>query len=229
MAKLFKLHLVYFLSKRNIISIVGCLLITILTTSSVVMSNMTLNLNLVDQQSYSWESIYSFNKIISVILACFLMNNFIISANDNYKVLFVINMKNHSIYYLSKIFTVLLSIVSFVFLSFITYLLINLLLNKNFILTLEYIKGYVVILLISIVFSLISLVISKIMDNTICVIIPILIYICCEFFEIKGIILNTFFPNYVVDVIKNEFFICVSHCLMLSIFYIILFLCFLRE
>lgn len=229
MKKFIKVHFVYFLSKKNIISILLCLLITVITMTSVILSNMKLALNFTEQLDYSWETIYSFNKIITVILTCFLMNNFIVSVNDNYKVLFLINTKKHMTYYLSKVFTVLISIISFVFLSFLLYLIINLICNKYFVLTLEYVRGYLMILFISIVFGLISLVISRIMDNTICVIIPILVYICCEFFEISGKIINTFFPNYVVDVVNNEFLLCFSHCIILSIFYVILFLWILKE
>ena len=229
MIKYLKINFIYFFSKKNIICLSLCLIFTVGMNIFITMSNLNLNISSFEQQNYTWETIYSFSKIINIILSCFLMNNFIISINDNYKVLFIINLKKRNIYYISKIITLLITIFSFVFLSFFIYVLVNLLCNKNYSLKIEYIKGFLSILFISFVFGIISLIITKILDNSICVVIPIVIYICSEFFEIRGKIINTFFPNYSLDVIEKAFMFSATHYFVLSAFYIILFLCIIKD
>ena len=108
MIKLFKIHLVYFFSKKNIILLIVCLLLALIISVVVVVDNNNMSMSIKDSNQYSWNELYSFFKIIVISLSCFLMNSFSISINDNYKVLFIINLKKPRLYYLSKIVTVYL-------------------------------------------------------------------------------------------------------------------------
>lgn len=223
MIRFLKINFVYFFSKKNVCTLLICILIMILVDLYVIVSNQKLFLNVIEIQKYTLESLYSFNKIIIVILSCFLFNNFILSINDNYKVLFIINCRNIWVYYLSKIITVLIVLFVFVFFSFTIYIVISVISNINFIITLQCVKGYFFVFLLSIVYGMISLICTKLLDNTFSIMIPILIYICSEFFEFYDSIVNTFFPNFTLIMLENDFFLLSSHCLILSIFYLIAF------
>ena len=229
MLKCIKINFVYFISKKNLLSLIACYLIVLFVTVFIVNDNLSLSLSFEEKQMYTWDMLFSFYKLIIITLSCFLMNNFIISSNDNYKVLFIINLKNKNLYYIAKILTIIISLISFVFLSFIFYLIVNVICNKNYILKIEYIKGFVLIALLSFVYGVISMIISKIFDNTICVLIPIILYISSEFFEFNGNIINTFFPNFFLDVIDYSFGLYTIHYLVLTTFYIILFFVILKE
>ena len=227
--KIFKINLIYFFSKRNVITLGVCLLINLFVTLFVVLSNQKLSFSITMQQLTTWETMFSFNKMLIVLLGCFLMNTFTISIFDNYKVLFIINLKNHRIYYISKILTVIFVIFCFVFLSFLFYLTINLFSSKNFILKIEYIKGFLMIFVIALSYSFISLLVTKLIDNTICVIIPSMLYMFSEFFEVDSMIFNTFFLSITINNLQNEFVYTIFHSLILLIFYLIIFLCLIKE
>ena len=211
------------------LTILICLFIILFINLFVVLSNQNLSLNYYELQKFNWESLFSFTKIIVVILSCFLINSFVLSINDNYKVLFIINIKNHSIYYLSKIITVFIVLFCFVFLSFTIYITVNIICNNKFTITIQCVKGYFLIFLLASVYGMISMIFTKIMDNSICIMIPIFVYICREFFEIENTLVNTFFPNFALNFLDNAFFSCSFHCIILSFFYAISFLIFVKE
>lgn len=223
MIRFLKINFVYFLSRKNICSLFICIMIMLLIDLYVIISNQTLSLNAIEIQNYSWETLYSFNKIITVILGCFLFNNFILSINDNYKVLFIINSDNVKFYYLSKVITVLIVLFIFVFFSFAIYTIINISCNTRFVMTIQCVKGYLFVFLLSVVYGLISLICTKILDNTYSIMIPIVIYICCEFFEFNDSIVNTFFPNFTLTMLENDFFLSLIHCIIVSFFYLVTF------
>lgn len=219
----------YFLSKKNVLSLLICMLIILFINLFVVFSNQNLSLNYLEIQKFNWESLYSFTKLVVIILSCFLTNNFLLSINDNYKMLFIINIKNHYIYYISKIITVFIVLFCFVFLSFTIYITVSFFSNIKFVITIQCVKGYFIIFLIASVYGMMSMILTKIMDNAFCVMIPIFIYICLEFFEIENTLINTFFPNFALIYLENGFFSCSCHCVILTLFYAISFLIFIRE
>ena len=229
MIKLFKIHLVYFFSKKNIILLVVCLLLALIISVVVVVDNNNMSMSIKDSNQYSWNELYSFFKIIVISLSCFLMNSFSISNNDNYKVLFIINLKKPRLYYLSKVLTVYLVQLCIVLMLLIIFLSISIICNNSFIMEIDYIKGFWLLYSLSVVYGSITLLISKIFDNTMCIIVPFLLYFISELFELNSVFVSTFFPNFLMLDVQNAFLISSLHSIFLVVFYTVFYFLMVKK
>ena len=217
---LFKIHSYYLLSKKNIIVLMLSILFIQIINIVLWSNNDIVNINETEKITIVWQSIFTFEKIVIGLFSVFMVGNFCLPENENYKVLFIINDYNKTEFYLFKIITISFFLLAFTLLNLLFYLLIGLLINNQFIIKIEYVYVFLIIYLLSLVYGYLTIIFINIIPTFITIFFSFVIYLSSEFL-IKNDLVSTFFPTFFNEIrfINNPEYLV--KLLILIFFYLI--------
>ncbi len=200
--KLFKLHYYCLFNKVNTwiitISILLILFLDIYCWISTGSTNASHEMII----ALSWESIFTFNKIIIVIFTIFLIGNFCLPENDNYKVIFVVGDVDIKKFYFVKYLMLNIILMIYVFITFLGFLIISMLFNKSFLIEKSYVIAYFSIYLMSLIYGYFVAILIKIVPSIFNIIVVFIIYILVDYID-NTYLLNTFFPTISLKLINH--------------------------
>lgn len=226
--KLLKIHFIYLFSKRNILILCLFTFVISLVNIIIITKSQTIAESSIVIIQNTWETVFTFNKLLLILLSTFLMNNFCLPMNDEYRVLFMVDLERKEIYFLTKILVLILVITSVCFVVFLIFILFFLILNIDFKLDFSIIKGLLLIYFQLLVYGLLSSNFAIIINSTLSSILSFIIYLIMDLFNQENSILNTFFPLIVFDKYEIFFENYLLNLLVISIFYIIIYILILR-
>ena len=199
--KLIKLHYNYLFSKKNLIIIIISFTLLQLINIYCWLSNVNLAASPEQIIDITWETIFTFEKILLVNSSIFLMGSFFIQENDDYYVLFVSQNTSKYRFVISKVATLTIFILFYNLISFVIFILFGYIFNRYFVFKAIYLISFIVILLLSLIYGFLSIIIVKLFSSSLSVIITLFISLMSDLF-IDINILNLIIPSYTLGFSK---------------------------
>lgn len=223
LVKLLKIHFIYLFSKRNILLLSIFTIIISFVNGFVIFRSKSLTGNPLQIVLITWETVFTFNKLLLVLIGSYLMNNFCLPHNDEYRILFLIDVKRKEIYFIAKILVLLLVLTVLSLLIFLIFILSFLIINLDFKIELTYFKGFLLIYLQLITYGLISSILAILVKSTLSSILSFIIYLIIDLMNYEVSILNTFFPLILFEKYEIFFGKYLLNLLVISIFYFVIY------
>ena len=154
-------------------------------------------------------------------MSSYVMSNFCLPSNDEYRVLFLIDLKNKEKYYMSKICVLILVITLLTTLIFLLFIMSFLLINEDFKIKTTFLKGFILIYLQLLVYGLLSSIFAIILRSALSSILSFIIYLIIDYFNYEVFILNTFFPLILFEKYEIFFGNYALNMLVISAFYFV--------
>lgn len=193
--KLFKVHYCYFLNKINIIIIVICFLLIQLITVLSWLQNVDLNISneLIIENSIN--SIFTFLKLILVFFCIFIIGNFCLAEKDEYKILYVNNDVKAIKFYITKLLSIDLFLLLFIIFLYFSFLIIGMLFLDTFKIETEFLKVFIFLYLIGLIYGHITIIIMKFLSSPLTFFITFILFLTVDFVK-ENKVINTFFPSF---------------------------------
>ena len=217
--QLMKLHYVYLFSKKNMIAILICLIIGLAISLYSWLDNVSLALPSEQIIELSWQTIFTFDKLILHTIAVFIMGNFCLPENDQYYCLFIFQKVSRNKFFIVKMFVLMMVIVVFATILFISFVISGYLLNHYFVMQFFYVKAFVYCLLSSLVFGFFTIFLVKLFPTVMSIIISMIIFLASDMFA-DTIIIGTIFPTITTEYLKNTSPISLILLIILLLFYL---------
>ena len=172
---LIKCHLSYLLSKSSIISI---LLVTIILFVTYITNSIaSINSSLKEVINNYYISCLTTTKIIYCILFCFMMSMFYLDKNDAYISLIIVSRISKKEYYLTKLSSIAFLLFVNIIVLCLLFLFSGFVFIKGFVYDARFIKAFMCIYIISIIYALYANILVIITHNMFTFLIPSLLSI----------------------------------------------------
>ena len=221
--RLMKIHFLYLFSKKNIIILSSFAFIIVISNILIIRNSMNMAGDVNTIVSITWETAFSFDKLLLILMSSYVMSNFCLPSNDEYRVLFLIDLKNKEKYYLSKIYVLILVITLLTTLIFLLFIMSFLLINEDFKIKTTFLKGFILIYLQLLVYGLLSSIFAIILRSALSSILSFIIYLIIDYFNYEVFILNTFFPLILFEKYEIFFGNYSLNMLVISAFYFVVY------
>ena len=213
--QLMKLHYVYLFSRKNIIAIIVCFLIALGISLYSWLDNATLALPSEQVIELSWQSIFTFDKLIIHIVAIFIMGNFCLPENDQYYCLFIFRNTSRNKFFLIKMLVLTMIIVLFVGLLILTFMISGYTLNHYFVMSWSYLKAFIYCLVASLSFGYLTVCLVKLFPTVMSIIISVIAFLASDVMEGEVTIL----PIVTSEFLKNSTVISFILMIIVMVFY----------
>ena len=172
---LIKCHLSYLLSKSSIISIILVSIILFI----VYITNAISNTNSILKETINnyYVSSLTITKIIYCILSCFMMSMFYLDKNDAYISLIIVSGIKKKTYYLTKLSSILFILFINIIILCLLFFLSGFIFIKGFVYDARFIKAFICIYILAIIYSLYANTLVIITHNMFIFLIPSLLSI----------------------------------------------------
>ena len=217
--QLMKLHYVYLFSKKNIIAIIICLVIALGFNLYSWLENDSLALPSIQVIELSWQTIFTFDKLIIHTIAIFIMGNFCLLENDQYYCLFIFRKVTKNRFFIVKMLVLTLMVIATILILFLLFVMSGYLLNHHFILKIMYVKGFLYCLLSALTFGFFTIILVKIFPTVMSIIIGLIAFLASDLFE-ENVLMSTIFPVVTIDSLKNTSAISFVLSIIVLFFYL---------
>lgn len=222
-ADLMKIHFIYLFSKKNLLILTLFILIIFISNTFIIYNAKMIAGSTIEIIDATWEMVFTFNKLLLILLASYMMNNFCLPLNDEYRVLFLIDLDRKEKYFISKILVLIFVITILTLIIFVLFIISFLILNLDFKIEVSYLKGYILIYFQMLVYGLLSSNFAILTRSTLSSILSFIIYLIVDFFHREISILNTFFPLILYENYEIFFGKYIINLLVISTFYFIIY------
>lgn len=200
--KLFKIHYSYFMNKVNVIIIIICFLLIQAISIFSWIENFKINLNEFVMIENTLISIFTFLKLILVLFCIFMIGNFCLAEREEYKLFYICNDVKSIKFYFTKLLSIDFLLIVFVMLLYFMFLLIGMLFSNMFQFSLEYMKIFIILYLIGVIYGHLTIIIMKALNSSLTIFISFIIFLSVDLVDNSKMI-NTFFPSFDVNLMST--------------------------
>lgn len=216
--QLLKLHYVYLFSKKNIIAILICIVIAVGINLYSWLDNASLALPSEQIIEFSWQSIFTFDKMIMHIVTIFIMGNFCLPENDQYYCLFIFKKISRDKFFIMKMVVLMVIIVFLTIILFGAFIISGYTLNHYFVMNISYFKAYLYCLIASLSYGFFTIILVKLFPTVMSIIIAIIIFLASDLFDGNGTAISLF-PVITIDFLQKSSLISLVLMIIMMVFY----------